>query len=55
MLPPLAIQQSSSWIDKANLKIHVPNHFRLADAVKAHQLLESGSITGKIILVICDE
>ncbi|BAY64439.1 alcohol dehydrogenase [Calothrix brevissima NIES-22] len=49
------LQQCATWIDEGKLKIHVSHKFPLAEAAKAHQLLESGSITGKIVLLIGDE
>ncbi|AFY30776.1 zinc-dependent alcohol dehydrogenase family protein [Calothrix sp. PCC 7507] len=49
------LTQSAAWIDEGKLKIHVSHQFPLAEAAKAHQLLETGSITGKIVLLITDE
>jgi NADPH2:quinone reductase len=49
------LQQSANWIDEGKLKIHVSHQFPLKEAAKAHQLLETGSITGKIVLLISDE
>lgn len=49
------LQQSATWIDEGKLKIHVSHQFPLKEAAKAHQLLETGSITGKIVLLISDE
>jgi NADPH:quinone reductase len=46
------LEQCASWIDRGELKIHVNHEFPLQDAAKAHQLLESGSMTGKIVLLI---
>jgi NADPH:quinone reductase len=46
------LEQCASWMDRNELKIHVSHEFALQDAAKAHQLLESGSITGKIVLLI---
>jgi NADPH2:quinone reductase len=49
------LEQSATWIDEGKLKIHVSQKFSLAEAAKAHQLLETGSVTGKIVLLINDE
>ncbi|PAX60598.1 zinc-dependent alcohol dehydrogenase family protein [Brunnivagina elsteri] len=46
------LEQCASWMDRGELKIHVSHEFPLSDAAKAHQLLESGSMTGKIVLLI---
>lgn len=49
------LEQCATWIDEGKLKIHVSHKFPLKEAVKAHQLIESGSVTGKIVLLISDE
>ncbi len=49
------LAQSATWIDEGKLKIHVSHRFPFKEAAKAHQLLETGSITGKIVLLITDE
>ncbi|MBH8555998.1 zinc-dependent alcohol dehydrogenase family protein [Nostocaceae cyanobacterium CENA357] len=49
------LEQCAKWIDQGKLKIQVNHQFPLEQAAKAHQLLESGSITGKIVLLISDE
>jgi NADPH:quinone reductase len=46
------LEQSATWIDEGKLKIDARHQFKLSEAAKAHQLLETGSITGKIILII---
>ncbi|MEA5572530.1 zinc-dependent alcohol dehydrogenase family protein [Calothrix sp. UHCC 0171] len=46
------LKQCASWMDKGELKIHVSHEFPLQDAAKAHQLLENGSMTGKIVLLM---
>lgn len=48
------LEQCAKWIDAGELKIHVTHQFPLKDAAKAHQLLENGSMTGKIVLVMGD-
>lgn len=54
----LQIQQAkiltdcAELFDAGQLKIHVSEVFQLADAAKAHQLLETGSMTGKLVLTI---
>ncbi|MBD2341926.1 zinc-dependent alcohol dehydrogenase family protein [Calothrix sp. FACHB-156] len=49
------LEQCTTWIDQGKLKIHVSHKFPLEEAAKAHQLLENGSIAGKIVLLISDE
>jgi NADPH:quinone reductase len=49
------LEESAKLIDQGKLKIHLSHQFSLAEAAKAHQLLETGSITGKIVLLISDE
>jgi NADPH2:quinone reductase len=46
------LQQAAQWFDEGTLKIHVGQTFPLKDAIAAHQSLETGSTTGKIVLVI---
>ncbi|MBD2667474.1 alcohol dehydrogenase zinc-binding domain protein [Richelia sinica FACHB-800] len=48
------LQQCANWIDDGKLKIHVSQTFPLAAAAQAHELLETGSVTGKIVLLIDD-
>ncbi len=49
------LEQSATWIDEGKLKIHVSHKLPLKEAAKAHQLIESGSVAGKIVLLISDE
>ncbi|AKG24448.1 zinc-dependent alcohol dehydrogenase family protein [Calothrix sp. 336/3] len=46
------LTESARLIDGGKLKIHVAHQFPLKEAAKAHQLLESGGITGKIVLLM---
>lgn len=46
------LEQCATWMDEGKLKIHVTHQLPLEDAAIAHQLLETGSIAGKIILLI---
>ncbi|WP_017319157.1 zinc-dependent alcohol dehydrogenase family protein [Mastigocladopsis repens] len=46
------LEQCAQWIDAGKLKIQVSNTFSLKEAAKAHHLLETGSVTGKIVLLI---
>ncbi|MEM7725444.1 MAG: zinc-dependent alcohol dehydrogenase family protein [Cyanobacteria bacterium P01_A01_bin.45] len=46
------LKQCAEWMHADKLKIHVQHQFPLAEAKLAHQLLESGSMTGKIVLVM---
>ncbi len=45
------LEQCSRWIDDRKLKIHISKIFPLAEAATAHQMLEAGSVTGKIVLL----
>ncbi|MEH2172933.1 zinc-binding dehydrogenase, partial [Nostoc sp.] len=49
------LEQCATWIDEGKLKIHVSHKLPLKEAAKAHQLIESGSVAGKIVLLISDE
>ncbi len=46
------LEQCAKWIDQGKLKIHLSQTFPLKDAAAAHQALETGSTTGKIVLLI---
>ncbi|MBD2463978.1 zinc-dependent alcohol dehydrogenase family protein [Oscillatoria sp. FACHB-1407] len=46
------LQQCARLIDQQKLKIHLSHTFPLAEAAAAHRLLEQGSTTGKIVLLI---
>ncbi|HLO83886.1 MAG TPA: zinc-dependent alcohol dehydrogenase family protein [Nostocaceae cyanobacterium] len=46
------LHHCANWIDEGKLKIQVSHQFPLQEAAKAHQLLETGSILGKIVLLI---
>ena len=48
----LVSQQCAGLCDRNLLKIHVSKTFPLAQAGAAHELLETGSVTGKIVLEI---
>jgi NADPH2:quinone reductase len=49
------LEQCAKWIDAGKLKIQVSDTFPLEEAAKAHHLLETGSVTGKIVLLIADK
>jgi NADPH:quinone reductase len=49
------LEQCAKWMDEGKLKVQVSETFPLQEAAKAHQLLESGSMTGKIVLQIGDK
>lgn len=49
------LEQCAKWMDAGKLKIHVSQTFPLENAADAHKLLETGSITGKIVLLMGDE
>ncbi len=46
------LEQCAKWIDAGKLKIHVGKTFPLEQAAQAHQLQETGSMTGKIVLLV---
>ncbi len=46
------LKQCASWIDEGKLKIHLSQTFPLQDAAAAHKALETGSTTGKIVLLV---
>jgi NADPH2:quinone reductase len=46
------LSECAALFDSGKLKIHVSDVFQLADTAKAHQLLETGSMTGKIAIAI---
>lgn len=46
------LQQCATMIDEGRLKIHVGQTFPLTEAAAAHHLQETGSMTGKIVLLI---
>jgi NADPH:quinone reductase len=48
------LEQCTTWFDEGKLKIQVNHKFPLEEAAKAHQLIESGSVAGKIVLLISD-
>jgi len=46
------LKQCAQWLDKGLLKTHISKQLPLAEAAKAHELIETGHSTGKIVLVI---
>lgn len=46
------LEQCARWIDEGKLKIHLSQSFPLQEAAKAHKMIETGSTTGKIALII---
>lgn len=46
------LKQGARLIDGKKLTIHLSQTFPLAAAISAHQLLETGAVTGKIALII---
>lgn len=46
------LDQCGKWMDEGKLKIQVNHQFALKDADKAHSLIETGAIAGKIVLLI---
>ncbi|MDJ0618224.1 MAG: zinc-dependent alcohol dehydrogenase family protein [Calothrix sp. MO_192.B10] len=46
------LKECAAYIDEGKLKIHVSHQFPLEQAAVAHQLLENGSMIGKIVLTM---
>lgn len=46
------LERCARWIDTGKLRIHLNRTFPLAEAAAAHRFLESGSMTGKVVLII---
>jgi NADPH:quinone reductase len=46
------LEQCARLIDQGQLSIHVSKAFPLEDAAAAHELLETGSVQGKLVLLI---
>jgi NADPH2:quinone reductase len=46
------LQQCAALIDAGHLKLHVSQTFALAEAAAAHRSLETGSTTGKLVLLM---
>jgi NADPH2:quinone reductase len=46
------LKQCSQWIDEGKLNIHLSETYPLKDAAAAHQAIESGSMMGKVALMI---
>ncbi len=48
------LTECATWMDEGKLKIQVSHRFPLAEAVRAHQVLESGEMMGKVVLLMSD-
>ena len=46
------LNQCAQWLEKGQLKTHIGKQLSLAEAAKAHELIETGHSTGKIVLII---
>ncbi|WP_432740731.1 zinc-dependent alcohol dehydrogenase family protein [Methylobacter sp. G7] len=46
------LKQCAQWIDKGFLKTHISKQMPLKEAAIAHQLIEAGHSTGKIVLTV---
>jgi NADPH2:quinone reductase len=46
------LEQCAQWFDEGKLIIHLEQTFPLAEVAIAHKMLEQGSVTGKIALVV---
>jgi NADPH2:quinone reductase len=49
------LKQGTRLIDEKKLTVHLSQTFPLEDAISAHKLIETGSVTGKIALIIDDK
>lgn len=49
------LREGARLIDEKKLTIHLSQTFSLEDAIRAHKLIEAGSVTGKIALIIDEE
>jgi len=47
-----ALEQLADLVDKGQLRVHVGATFPLEEAPRAHELIESGHTTGKIVLTV---
>jgi len=46
------LEESAKYIDQSKLKVHVSQTYPLSQANQAHELVEKGSVTGKVVLNI---
>lgn len=46
------LEQCAQWFDQGQLRVSIGASFRLSEAAEAHRLLELGSMTGKIVLLM---
>jgi NADPH2:quinone reductase len=46
------LNKCAQWADQGLLKLHVSKQLSLEDAIIAHQLIETGHTSGKIVLSI---
>lgn len=46
------LKHCAQWLDKGLLKTHISKQLQLAEAAKAHELIEAGHSTGKIVLAV---
>lgn len=44
------LKNAAQWFEQGKLQVHVSQTFPLAEAIAAHQSLETGHTTGKIVL-----
>jgi NADPH2:quinone reductase len=46
------LEQCAKWVDQGLLKTYISEQLPLAEAAKAHQLIEAGHTVGKIVLTV---
>jgi NADPH2:quinone reductase len=46
------LNQCAHWVDKGLLKPHISRQFSLKDVAEAHNLIETGHTSGKIVLSV---
>ncbi len=49
------LSQCAEWFEQGKLRIHVSHCLPLAEAAKAHALIEKGGMTGKIVLQVAED
>lgn len=46
------LNKIAQWIGESKIKVHIGHKFKLEEAAKAHEMIETGHTTGKIVLEI---
>lgn len=48
------LRECAGWFDEGSLRVVVSKEFGLEEAPEAHRLIDTGSVTGKIALIVSD-